>query len=216
MLLSGVQGDAKCANMQWNVWNHQWSWGSWDVRFQSDCRNSRTWKDEGGFRPPQHFDIPAVCLIVFKRRLQAGCSLCDPLLVHENMLKNRQLLLRFLRLLSFWVVCLFVFFSCTCPEPPAGGATEPPGPWASWLVPQFPDFWTPETSAPPLQEPAASLWASRRLPRYLTCISACVYLLSHGEHLGLNAVQWLSLSTMTKNLHFCGNFYLIHLRKWFY
>lgn len=160
--------------------------------------------------------LTAVCLIVFKRRLQAGCSLCDPLLVHENMLKNRQLLLRFLRLLSFWVVCLFVFFSCTCPEPPAGGATEPPGPWASWLVPQFPDFWTPETSAPPLQEPAASLWASRRLPRYLTCISACVYLLSHGEHLGLNAVQWLSLSTMTKNLHFCGNFYLIHLRKWFY
>lgn len=41
-----------------------WSFGSWDVRSQFDCRNSRTWKDEVGFRPPQRFDVTAVCLIV--------------------------------------------------------------------------------------------------------------------------------------------------------
>lgn len=52
---------------------------------------------------------------------------------------------------------------------------------------------TPETSACVAVE-----------TRRATCISACVYLLPRGERLGLNAVQWLSLSKMTKT--FCGCF----------
>lgn len=77
----------------------------------------------------------------------------------------------------------FCFFSLVhCPDPPAGGAPEPPGPGAS-------SSRFPESSA---RRISASSPSER-----LTCISACVYLLSHGERLGVNAVQWLSLSTMT-------------------
>lgn len=36
----------------------------------------------------------------------------------------------------------------------------------------------------------------------LTCISACVYLLSHGEHLGLNAVQLVEFVDDDENVHF--------------
>lgn len=92
----------------------------------------------------------------------------------------------------YWIVCLKVFSFVYLPWTSSRRAPEPPGPRASSLVPHSPDFWTPETSNPLRQEHAASL-----SPRP-TCISACVYLLSHGEHLALNAVQWLSLSTMTQ------------------
>lgn len=60
-------------------------------------------------------------------------------------------------------------------EPPPGRAGPPERPprWpltVSWC-------WTPETSAPLLQEHSESLWAASP-PHGLTCISACVYLLS--------------------------------------
>lgn len=137
---------------------------------------------------------------------------------------------RFPWLLSSWIMCfwkveklwskcfqMILLFSCTRPEPPAGAAAPrasvgPERPrWsltASW-------FWLPETSAAPLQDHTASLCERRPgCPSDHTCISACVYLWR--AFLGLNAVQWLSLSTT--DVHFVVIFFIFIwfiFRKWF-
>lgn len=207
---------------QWNVWNHQED--LWFLRrsapvWLQELRSSERW---GAITASWTFRHDSgLSRHVFKQRLWPACSLCDPLwfmfckISWEHAEEPSAPALVPVAPQFLGHVCGF-FFSCTCPEAPAGGAPEPPGPWASWLVPQFPDFWTPETSAPLLQEPAASLcelhWG--RHLTWLVYLHVYIYYPMESIWVWMLCNGWVCPRWRKRT--FCGNFYLIHLRKWFY
>lgn len=67
----------------------------------------------------------------------------------------------------------------------------------SLTVSWFSNTWNLSSSSTGTQQVSVNSSSLR-----LTCISACVYLLSHGEHLGLNAVQLVEFVDDDENVHF--------------
>lgn len=190
---------------QWNVWNHQED--LWFLRrsapvWLQELRSSERW---GAITASWTFRHDSgLSRHVFKQRLWPACSLCDPLwfmfckISWEHAEEPSAPALVPVAPQFLGHVCGF-FFLLHMPRSSsrrgpwaAGPLSVLVGPSVSWFL----NPWNLSSSSTGTR--GESLWASLRPPPYLTCISACVYLLSHGEHLGLNAVQWLSLSTMTK------------------
>lgn len=155
-----------------------WSFSSWDVQSQFDCRNSRTWKDEVDFDlldTLTSLQFVSSCVQTSSpARLFALWSTSGSWEHAEEPSAPASVPAA----PQFLGHVFFVFFSCTCPEPPAGGATEPPGPWASWLGPQFPDFlnpWNLSSSSTGTCSVSVSVAEAATLPDLYICM--CIFII---------------------------------------